>query len=83
MRTVSDGVEEKAVILVVDAERSITDLSEDAMGEVDTEDALDLPHQVGTDAEPSDLASHGSVKHFVEIVAATQSDVGIKPVIVP
>jgi len=41
---VSDGVEEKAVILVVDAERSITDLSEDAMGEVDTEDALDLPH---------------------------------------
>ena len=78
-----NGVEKKAVVLVVDAERPVTDLSEDAMGEVDTDDPLDLPHQVGTDAEPSDLAPHAGVKHFVEIVAATQSDVGIKPVIVP
>ena len=43
LRTVCDRVENKAVVLVVDAQCPITDLSEDAMGEVDTDDALDLP----------------------------------------
>ena len=57
LRTVSDRVEKKSVILVIDAECPITDLSENATGEVDPDHALDLPHQVGTDVETSDLAA--------------------------
>src|SRR5438132_2016984 len=82
LRTVSDRIEKKSVILVVDAECPITDLSENATGEVDPDHALDLPHQVGTDIEPSDLAANGRVKHFIKVVAATESDVWIEPVLV-
>src|SRR5437764_86179 len=83
LRAVCDRIEKKAVVLVVDAQCPITDLSEDAMRDVDTNDALDLPHQIGAGSEPSNLAPHGGVKYFVKIVAATQSDVGIEPVIAP
>ena len=43
VRIVCDRVEKKAVVLVVDAQCPMTNLSEDTMGEVDTDDALDLP----------------------------------------
>src|SRR5438445_5236651 len=78
---VHDGVEKEPVLLVVSAECPVTDLSEDVTGEVDTNDGFDLPHQVGANSEPSDLASHGSVKRLVKIVSATQSNIGIEPVI--
>src|SRR5207237_255363 len=45
LRTVSDRIEKKSVILVVDAECAITDLSENATGEVDPDNgpAVDAP----------------------------------------
>src|SRR5262249_34566527 len=43
---------------------------------------LDLPHQVGTDAKTSNLASQGSVLRFVKVIAAIQPDIRIEPVIV-
>src|SRR5207247_9540894 len=80
LRAMSDRVEKKAVIIVVDAECPITNLSEDVTGEIDTDYALNLPHQIGTDVKTSDFAAHGRVKHFIKVVASTQSEVRIKPV---
>jgi hypothetical protein len=79
---VHDSVEKKAVIIVVSAECPITDLSKDGPCEIDTDNGLDLPHQVGTYIEPSNLAADGGVKSLVKIVAAAQADIGIEPIIV-
>ena len=81
LRSVHDGVEKEPVFLVVSAECPVTDLSEDVTGEVDTNDGFDLPHQVGANSEPADLAADGSVKRLVKIVSATQTKIGIEPVI--
>src|SRR5712691_11238149 len=82
LRAVHDGVKEKAVVLVVYAECPVTDLGEDGTGEVDTDYALDLPHQVGTNSEASDFTAHSSVVRLVKVVAATQADIGIEKIIV-
>src|SRR4029077_10648655 len=82
LRAVPDNVETKIVFLEVTGKCPITNLSKDGTGEVDTEHALDLPHQVSTNSESSDLATHGGVIRFVKIVSATQSDIGIEPVII-
>jgi hypothetical protein len=81
LRAVHNGVEKKAVVLVVSAECPVTELRKDVTGEVDTDYALDLPHQVGADSEASYLAADGSVKRLVKVVSATQSNIGIEPVI--
>ena len=77
-----DHVETKLAILEVAAKCPITDLSEDGMGKVDTDYALDLPHQVRAYSESSDLATYGGVICLIKIVSGTQSDIGIEPVIV-
>src|SRR5438093_5894232 len=79
--TVHYGIEKEPVILVVSAECPVTNLSEDVTGEVNTNDSFDLPHQVGANSEPSDLAADGGIKRFVKVVSATQSNIGIEPVI--
>ena len=39
-----DGVEKEAVVLVVNSESPVTDLSEDGTSEVDTDYPFDFPH---------------------------------------
>src|ERR1700747_3092331 len=52
------------------------------MGKIDAKHALDLPHQVCAHSKSADLAANRSVKRFVKIVAATQPDIGVEPVII-
>src|SRR5215211_1204645 len=80
--TVHHCVEQKATVLVVSAERPVTNFREDGSGEVDTERRLDLPHQVGANSEPSNFATHGGVIRLVKIVTSAQSDIRIEPRIV-
>ena len=82
LRTVQDHVENEILVLEVGAKGPITDLSKDGTGEVDTDYALDLPHQVRTDSKSSDLAAYGRVNRFIKIISATQSHIRIEPVIV-
>src|SRR4029077_7909269 len=82
LRSVQDHVENEIIVLEVGAKGAITDLSEDAMGKVDTDYTLDLPHQVRTDSESSDLAAYGRVNRFIKIISATQPHIRIEPVIV-
>src|SRR5438094_7932986 len=77
-----DSIEKQAVILVVSAECPVTNFGKDGTGEVDTDYAFDLPHQVGADSETTDLAADRRVKRLVKIVSATQSDIGIEPEII-
>ena len=77
-----DSIEKEAVIIVVSAECPVTNFGEDGTGEVDTDYAFDLPHQVGADSETTDLAADRRVKRLVKIVSATQSDIGIEPEII-
>jgi len=44
LRAVHNGVEKEAVVLVVNGEGPVTDLSKDVTGEVDTDYPFDLPH---------------------------------------
>ena len=44
LRAMHDGVEKEAVVLVVNGECPVTDLSKDVTGEVDTDYPFDLPH---------------------------------------
>ena len=74
-------VEKKAVVLVVSAECPVTNFGEDGTREINTDYALDLPHEIRADSEASDLAANCSVKGLVEIVATAQSNVRIEPVI--
>src|SRR5207247_2163076 len=82
LRAMCNGIEKKPVIVVVSGERPITNFRKYATGEVNTDYAFDLPHQIGAGSEPADLAAHGGIERFVEIVAGTQSDIGSEPVIV-
>src|SRR4029077_5749203 len=82
LRSVQDHVENEIIVPEVGAKGAITDLSEDAMGKVDTDYTLDLPHQVRTDSESSDLAAYGRVNRFIKIISATQPHIRIEPVIV-
>src|SRR4029077_4053205 len=82
LRSVQDHVENEIIVLEVGAKGAITDLSEDAMGKVDTDYTLDLPHQVRTDSESSDPPAHGRVNRFIKIISATQPHIRIEPVIV-
>ena len=77
-----DDVETKVAILEITAECAVTDLRKDGSGEVDTDYALDFPHQVGANSEPSDLAAYGRVIRLVKIVSAAQPHIRIEPVIV-
>ena len=76
-----DRVEKKVIVVVIDAKRPLADLCKDRAGKVDTKHAFDLPHQVSANSKASDLASDGSVKRLVEIVAGMQPDIGVEPVI--
>ena len=82
LRAMRDSVEKKPVVVVVNTERPVTNFRKDAMGEVNTDYAFDLPHQVGSDSEPTDLASDSGIEGFVKIVASAQPDIGIEPEIV-
>ena len=82
LRSVQDHVENEIIVLEVGAKGAITDLSEDTMGKVDADYTLDLPHQVRTDSESSDLATYGRVNRFIKIISATQPHIRIEPVIV-
>ncbi len=82
LRAVHDDIEFKVVVLKVAAECPITNFSKDGTGDIDTEHAFNLPHQVEADAEPSDLATYGGVIRLVKIVTGAQSDIRIEPVIV-
>src|SRR5204863_4121877 len=81
LRAVHYGIKTKAVVLVIAAECPVTNFGKDRTGEIDTEHALDLPHQVGANAEPADFATNCRVERFVKIVPATQPKIGIEPVI--
>src|SRR5262245_33609961 len=83
LRAVQHRVEFQSAVLVLNAECPVTDLSENLSGQVHTEHGFHFPHQIGTDTESSDLAANCCVICFVKVVAKTQPDVGIKPVIVP
>jgi hypothetical protein len=74
LRAMRHSVEKKPVVVVVNTERPVTNFRKDAMGEVNTDCAFDLPHQVGSGPEPTDLAAHGRVECFVKIVAGAQPD---------
>ena len=66
----------EAVVVVVEAEGGVTDFGKDAARQVDADRCLDLPHQIGPDAEAADLGARGGVPYLREIVAAAQSGVG-------
>src|SRR5215831_11275530 len=82
LRPMEDNVEGKLIVLEVGGESAITDLGKNVPGDVDTEHALDLPHQIRAYPESSHLAAHGGVKRFVKVVAGMQSDIGIEPAII-
>src|SRR5262245_30209182 len=82
LRAMQDHVENEMIVLEVRGQSAITELGKDVPGEVDAQNAFDLPHQVRTYTEPSDLAAHGGVKRFVKIVPGMQSDIGIEPAII-
>src|SRR5215469_10065644 len=77
-----DYVESKVIVLEVSGENAITDLGKHIPIEIDTQHTLNLPHQIRTYPESSDLAAHGGVKRLVKVVAGMQSDIGIEPAII-
>src|SRR5215472_4705215 len=82
LRAVQDYIESKVIVLEVGGESAITDLAKNVPGDVDTQHALDLPHQVRTYTEASDFAAHGGVERFIKVVAGMQPKIRIEPAII-